>query len=154
MTESDLGPVIGGVEPVKPIRKLFRLHEAERAGRRAAGLSRGCAIGFAIVCGIVAVLLVLWMLAGLATRPAAAHGPAEWIQRGGYRNAAGELCCGERDCFELADGDVQVTPHGYFIKATKETVPFHEATPSPTGTYWRCYWGGKRKCFFAPPGSS
>ena len=27
-----------------------------------------------------------------------AHGSGEWIQRGGYRNAAGELCCGERDC--------------------------------------------------------
>ena len=37
------------------------------------------------------------------------------------------------------------------MSSIKETVPFDEATPSPTGTYWRCYWGGKRKCFFAPP---
>jgi hypothetical protein len=83
-----------------------------------------------------------------------AHGPAEWIQRGGYKNPAGELCCGERDCFELTDADVKITAAGYFIKSIGETVPFSEATPSPTGTYWRCYWGGKRKCFFAPPGSS
>jgi hypothetical protein len=83
-----------------------------------------------------------------------AHGPAEWIQRGGYKNAAGELCCGERDCLELTDADVKVTPAGYFVISTRETIPFHEATPSPTGTYWRCQWGGARKCFFAPPGST
>ena len=47
-----------------------------------------------------------------------AHGPAEWIQRGGYKNAAGELCCGERDCFELTDADVKVTPAGYFAIST------------------------------------
>jgi hypothetical protein len=63
------------------------------------------------------------------------------------------LCCGERDCLELADGDVKVTPAGYFVKSTKEVIPFDEATPSPTGTYWRCQWGGARKCFFAPPGT-
>jgi len=85
---------------------------------------------------------------------AQAHGPAEWIQRGGYKNAAGELCCGERDCFELTDADVKITSAGYFVVSTKETVPFHEATPSPDGRYWRCQWGGARKCFFAPPGST
>jgi hypothetical protein len=82
-----------------------------------------------------------------------AHGPAEWIQRGGYKNVLGELCCGERDCVEIADADVKITQAGYLIVSIKETVPFSEATPSPTGTYWRCFWGGKRKCFFAPPGT-
>ncbi len=82
-----------------------------------------------------------------------AHGPAEWIQRGGFKNAVGELCCGERDCVEIGSADVKITSTGYFIASIKETVPFAEATPSPTGTYWRCYWGGKRKCFFAPPGT-
>lgn len=86
--------------------------------------------------------------------PALAHGPAEWIQRGGYKNAAGELCCGERDCFELADGDVKIMGAGYFVVSMKETIPFQEATPSPDGRYWRCQWGGVRKCFFAPPGST
>ena len=82
---------------------------------------------------------------------AAAHGAAEWIARGAYKNAAGELCCGERDCFELASGDVSVTASGYFVRSIREIVPFSEALPSPDGQYWRCQWGGARKCFFAPP---
>jgi hypothetical protein len=86
--------------------------------------------------------------------PALGHGPAEWIEKGGYKNPAGELCCGERDCFELTDAEVKVTPEGYYLPAIKELIPFSEATPSPTGSYWRCYWGGKRKCFFAPPPGS
>jgi hypothetical protein len=85
---------------------------------------------------------------------AQAHGPAEWIQHGGYKNAAGELCCGERDCFELADADVKITSAGYLVVSMKEMVPFEEAAPSPDGRYWRCQWGGARKCFFAPPGST
>ena len=84
---------------------------------------------------------------------ASAHGPAEWINRGGYKNAAGELCCGERDCFELARDDVSVTASGYYVRSIRETVPFSEALPSPDGQYWRCQWGGSRKCFFAPPPS-
>ena len=84
---------------------------------------------------------------------ASAHGPAEWIQRGGFKNAAGELCCGERDCFELATDDVSVTAGGYYVRSVRETVPFNEALPSPDGRYWRCQWGGSRKCFFAPPPS-
>src|SRR5689334_24890749 len=84
---------------------------------------------------------------------ASAHGPAEWIQRGNNKNAAGELCCGERDCLELADADVSVTAGGYFVKSISETVPYSETLPSPDGHYWRCHWGGTRKCFFAPPGT-
>jgi hypothetical protein len=101
------------------------------------GLTRPVIAGFAI-----AVMLSL----------AHAYGTAEWIQRGGYVNAVGELCCGERDRVEItsADVDVKVTSSGYLIVSLNEVVPFSEATPSPTGTYWRCFWGGKRKCFFAP----
>jgi len=97
------------------------------------------------------VLAALMATASLSL--ASAHGPAEWIERGGYKNAAGELCCGERDCFELADADVSVTARGYFVKSIRETVPYSEALPSPDGRYWRCQWGGARKCFFAPPGT-
>lgn len=96
----------------------------------------------------------VWALVALVAYPAFAHGPAEWIQRGGYKNAAGELCCGERDCFELTDGDVKITSAGYFVVSIKETVPFSEAAPSPDGRYWRCQWGGSRKCFFAPPSAT
>lgn len=96
------------------------------------------------------IILVLILL----TVPAVAHGPADWIERDGYKNAVGELCCGERDCVELRSDDIAITPAGYLIKSLNETVPFSEATPSPTGTYWRCFWGGHRKCFFAPPPGS
>lgn len=97
---------------------------------------------------IGSIMLALFLLAAPSTL---AHGPAQWIEQGQYKNAVGELCCGERDCAELASDDVAITASGYFIKSIKETIPFSEATPSPTGTYWRCFWGGKRKCFFAPP---
>ena len=97
------------------------------------------------------ILAGLTALTLLSLSLAYAHDTAEWIQRGGYKNAVGELCCGERDCFELADADIKVTSGGYLVKSINETVPYHEATPSPNGKFWRCYWGGKRKCFFAPP---
>ena len=80
-----------------------------------------------ILTGLTAVAMVSLQLAY-------AHGPAEWIQRGGFKNAAGELCCGERDCFELTDADVKITSAGYYVVSIKETVPFSEATPSPDGT--------------------
>ena len=61
-----------------------------------------------ILTGLTAVAMVSLQLAY-------AHGPAEWIQRGGFKNAAGELCCGERDCFELTDADVKITSAGYYV---------------------------------------
>ncbi|MES2202878.1 MAG: hypothetical protein V4474_00940 [Patescibacteria group bacterium] len=98
-------------------------------------------------------LLVAGACLWIALSVAHAHGPAEWIQRGGFKNAAGELCCGERDCFGLTDADVKITSAGYYVVSIKETVPFSEATPTWPGaeySYWRCQWGGSRKCFFAP----
>ena len=100
------------------------------------------------------ILTGLTAMAMLSLQLAYAHGPAEWIQRGGYKNAAGELCCGERDCFELSDADVEITAAGYHVISINEVIPFSEATPSPDGHYWRCQWGGHRKCFFAPPNST
>jgi hypothetical protein len=102
--------------------------------------------------GLVSVTLASAVVAATLTI-AAAHGPAEWINQGGYRNAAGELCCGERDCFTHPVTDVSVTSAGYFVRSKSETVPFSEVLPSPDGNYWRCEWGGTRKCFFAPPPS-
>jgi hypothetical protein len=96
------------------------------------------------------VLLVAHTIAIAAS--AHAHGAAEWIERGGYKNAANQFCCGERDCLMVTDGDVQVVPHGFLIRSINEFVPQDEAQPSIDGHYWRCAWGGGRKCFFAPPG--
>jgi hypothetical protein len=103
--------------------------------------------------GGVARFTLASVLAAATLSLASAHGPAEWIQRGGYRNTACELCCGDRDCFEIAGDDISITGAGYFVRSIRETIPFGEALPSPDGQYWRCHWGGKRKCFFAPPPS-
>jgi hypothetical protein len=103
--------------------------------------------------GGVPRLVLAAVLAAATLSLASAHGPAEWIQNGGYRNAAGELCCGERDCFEISNEDISITGAGYLVRSIHETVPFSEAQPSPDGHYWRCQWGGARKCFFAPPPS-
>jgi len=109
-------------------------------------------MAFHLDCSLVRVPLAS-LAAVLTVSIAVAHGPAEWINQGNYRNAAGELCCGEHDCFALPVTDVSVTQKGYFVRSKGETVPFSEALPSPDGFYWRCEWGGARKCFFAPPPS-
>ena len=96
-------------------------------------------------------------LLGLLAHAAFAHGDGQWIADGSFKNAIGELCCGKRDCLPLASDDVVPTRNGFYIVSLKETVPYHEATPAPKeagGRYWRCAWGGQRKCFFAPPGST
>ena len=81
--------------------------------------------------------------------PLAAHDL--WISREGHRNAAGEWCCGEGDCFVVPSGDVSIVPGGYLLFG-QELVPFAEAMPSPDGAHWRCMRpDGSRRCFFAPP---
>lgn len=111
--------------------------------------------------GVVIVILFL-----VAMRQAVrSHGAAQWIQQGGYKNAIGELCCGEKDCAVFLRGTITAVAGGYAVDAVfrltvsgidtdyavKEFVPYAEATPSPDGQFYRCFWGGQRKCFFAPP---
>lgn len=99
---------------------------------------------------------------------ALAHGPAQWVQDGNYRNSVGELCCGERDCGFFKSGTIEHVEGGYRVDAVfqvefngevttfpvKGFVRTEDATPSPTGEYWACVWGGQLKCFFAPPPGS
>jgi len=74
-----------------------------------------------------------------------------WISRGAHKNAAGEWCCGEGDCFVIPSEQVHIGANGYSLYGV-ETVPFNEAQPSPDGAYWRCRRpDGTRRCFFAPP---
>jgi hypothetical protein len=98
-----------------------------------------------------------------------------WISRGGHKNAAGEWCCGEGDCFVLPPQHVSARADGYHIvfrqttavyaprtggtiettQTRTEIVPYAEALPSPDGAYWRCKRpDGSRRCFFAPPPNS
>jgi hypothetical protein len=74
-----------------------------------------------------------------------------WISRGGHRNAAGEWCCGEGDCFVIPSEQITMTGDGYILFGA-EKIPFTEAQPSPDGAFWRCKRpDGTRRCFFAPP---
>lgn len=81
---------------------------------------------------------------------ARSHGDAEWIQREELKNRVGELCCGQRDCERLSDGDVKPVNGGFVIQSTQEFVPTHEALPASPDGYWVCRWGGQRKCFITP----
>ena len=69
------------------------------------------------------ILTGLTAVAMISLQLAYAHGPAEWIQRGGFKNAAGELCCGERDCFELTEADVKITSAGYYVDQHQRDDP-------------------------------
>lgn len=112
-------------------------------------------IGLTIAAVVTIAGLTNWrwvvLLGFLLFTPALAHD--SWIMKGGHRNAAGEWCCGEGDCFEVEP--VRITANGYLIMATGETVPFSEAKPSQDGKYWRCKRpDGSRRCFFSPPPST
>jgi len=88
-----------------------------------------------------------------------------WLSRNGYRNNAGEWCCGESDCGVFVYGHIGESRFGYEVDATfrigegqgvvditvKELVPYTEAIPSPDGRFWRCKRpDGSRRCFFHP----
>jgi hypothetical protein len=92
-----------------------------------------------------------------APRPHSHPTGEEWIMQGNHHNPiSGEHCCGENDCFKLAPEDISTTSHGdYFIRSITEIVPKREVQTSMDGNYWRCRRAdGKRRCFFAPPGST
>jgi hypothetical protein len=88
----------------------------------------------------------------LATSPVLAH--ESWISRNQLKNAAGEWCCGEGDCFVIPRQSIGMNGTGYQLFGV-ETIPFSEAQPSPDGAFWRCKRpDGTRRCFFAPPPGS
>ena len=108
--------------------------------------------------GILARLLVVTVVLTIASETLAHD---SWISRGALRNAAGEWCCGEGDCFVIPRNRIMTTAEGYAIlgdQAAKtsvpvlEIVPYSQAQPSPDGEFWRCKRpDGSRRCFFAPP---
>lgn len=99
-----------------------------------------------------------------------------WISRGGFKNPAGEWCCGAEDCGVVSPSAVKAGTGGYSLRGivtygaeatgnaadgptwydnVNETVPYSQSLPSPDGAYWRCKRpDGSPRCFFAPkPGS-
>ena len=98
--------------------------------------------------GMLARLLVAGCVVATASE-ALAHD--SWISRNALRNAAGEWCCGEGDCFVIPGSQIASTGTGYRL-SNGEMVPYSEAQPSPDGAFWRCKRpDGSRRCFFAPP---
>jgi hypothetical protein len=121
-------------------------------------------------------LTVFAVCLALALSPVAGHD--SWISQSGARNAAGEWCCGEGDCFVIPALYVRAQADGYRVIITRsgappdpegidkrvspfdpnlvaEVVPYAEAQPSPDGAYRRCRRpDGSRRCFFAPPNNS
>ncbi|MBV8792536.1 MAG: hypothetical protein JO237_10865 [Pseudolabrys sp.] len=70
-----------------------------------------------------------------------------WVNSGGYKNAAGEWCCGTYDC--KAYEKVQSTAQGWVLDG--EFVPYDEAMPvaPPDGQVTICRrHDGTRRCVF------
>lgn len=70
-----------------------------------------------------------------------------WINRGGFRNTAGEWCCGDYDCKSYTRTSSTAT--GWMIEG--ELVPFDEAMPvaPPDGQLTICRRpDGTRRCVF------
>jgi hypothetical protein len=96
--------------------------------------------------------LTTMVVAGLVCNIVAADAHDSWISRGGYRNPAGEWCCGAIDC--EAHDEVATTGAGWVVGGT-EFIPYSEAAPSPDGKLWICRRPDKsRRCVFAPPPNS
>jgi hypothetical protein len=105
-------------------------------------------------------LVLAALAATVLLAPALSHESA--IDRNAHRDAAGDWCCGERDCEIVPKRDVIAEGEWYTLLVRDrngapdiwETIPLAEAQPSPDGEYWRCARAdGSRQCFFAPPSS-
>jgi hypothetical protein len=118
--------------------------------------------------------LLLVLVLSLFSLAALAHDV--WINRGKYRNPAGEWCCGAEDCGVVSPGAVKAGSGGYLLRGNvtygvgvtgdeadgptrqeivNEVVPYSQSLPSPDGAYWRCKRpDGSPRCFFAPPSGS
>lgn len=94
------------------------------------------------------LLVALCVLAA----PALAHD--HWINKGDYVSPRTNVhCCNaNQDCNPVPADQVEVTPAGFFLRASGETIPFDEAIKSEDENYWRCETVFKTtRCFFFPP---
>jgi hypothetical protein len=85
-----------------------------------------------------------------------AHDDHDWMRIDHMRNpVTGEWCCGENDCVAVPSSDVEPTRDGWHIRSINEWIPERETLRSKDGKFWRCHMpDGRRRCFFAPPGTS
>src|SRR5690348_14934994 len=72
---------------------------------------------------IVFTTIVIGMAFAAFISPAHAHD--SWINRGSYKNSAGEWCCGDYDCKSYTK--TSSTAQGWLIDG--ELVPYDEAMP-------------------------
>ena len=73
------------------------------------------------------------VILGIVAIPLVGHGHDSWINKGGYRNAAGEWCCGDYDC----ESPEQIARSGLgWVINDIEFVPYNEAAPNPDGKVW------------------
>ena len=78
-----------------------------------------------------------------------------WISANGFRSPANAWCCGDNDCFVSKGVKETSLPTVGYRLPDGEFVPLSETLPSMDGQFWRCQEpNGKRRCFFAPPGST
>ncbi|MCS0497083.1 hypothetical protein NVS89_18510 [Ancylobacter sp. MQZ15Z-1] len=94
----------------------------------------------------------LAMCAGLPALPACGHdAPSGWLYP--------PVCCSGIDCYPIDSRDFEARRNGYFIRATRETIPYSSSKvhPSGDGHYHRCSFGGEPNastiCLFIPTGS-
>jgi len=88
---------------------------------------------------------LLLVPAFLVASPVFAHD--NWVNRGAYKNSAGEWCCGAYDCKSYIRASS--TSNGWMIDG--ELVPFDEAmpVPPPDGQVTICCRpDGSRRCVF------
>jgi hypothetical protein len=94
-------------------------------------------------CVISVYLVIVVIVAGIfCVSRADAHGPAQWIADGRYRDLKppNTLCCGSTDCAELRDDEVESVKGGYHIIPLDEFVPMSDVQWSKPGGYWRCHY--------------
>lgn len=93
-----------------------------------------------LVTALICFALLIW-----ASRKSYAHD--SWINRGAYKNQAGEWCCGDYDCKSYVT--TKSTANGWMVDG--ELVPYDEAMPlaPPDGQLTICRRpDGTRRCVF------
>ena len=94
------------------------------------------------------IIAGLFFASATAVAPALAHD--FWLNDSAVDPWTKRVCCGKNDARILDPAQVHVTPRGYKLDDTQETVPFERAQPSPDGQIWAFRWAAMTQCFFVP----